>query len=203
MSWVRGFLQSSGRRARIKKSERGSGVSHYIWRSADDSKVRSSHAERDDRVFSWDHRFPDGSPGDAHNCRCYAEPAVVNGQLILSGRLVLPDLSARIADARGRGLAQAAEDALVGTVAATYDLLRFSYLGYRQLFGVITDEEETERLAARQNILDALDRLGQRTRTTFEVTLPIEDVLGPNFENAVEGVRPPWKCQESDGDTSG
>ncbi len=29
----------------------------------------------------------------------------------------------------------------------------------------------------------------KRPRTTFEVTLPIEDVLGPNFENAVEGVR--------------
>ena len=28
------------------------GVTHYIWRSADDGKVRSSHDERDDRVFS-------------------------------------------------------------------------------------------------------------------------------------------------------
>ena len=44
--------------------QRAAGVTHYIWRSADDSKVRSSHAERDDRVFPWDHSFPDGLPGE-------------------------------------------------------------------------------------------------------------------------------------------
>lgn len=32
-------------------------------------------------------------------------------------------------------------------------------------------------------------RLGQLPRTTFEVSLPIEDALEPNFQNAVEGVR--------------
>lgn len=148
--------------------QRAAGVTHYIWRSADDSKVRSSHAERDDRVFPWDHGFPDGLPGEAHNCRCYAEPAILNGQTILTGRPVSPDLADRISDAQGRGLARAGEDALVGTVTGIYDVLRFSYLGYRRLFGVITDEEEQERLTARQNILDALERLADLDRETAE-----------------------------------
>ena len=148
--------------------QRAAGVTHYIWQSADDSKVRSSHAERDDRVFPWDHGFPDGLPGEAHNCRCYAEPAIVNGRIILTGRLVSPDLTDRISDAQGRGLARAGEDALVGTVTGIYDVLRFSYLGYRRLFGVITDEEEQERLTARQNIFDALERLAELDRETAE-----------------------------------
>lgn len=36
---------------------------------------------------------------------------------------------------------------------------------------------------------EAVSRIGQLPRTTFEVSLPIEDVLGPNFQDAVEGVR--------------
>lgn len=148
--------------------QRAAGVTHYIWRSADDPKVRFSHAERDDRVFSWDHGFPDGLPGEAHNCRCYAEPAIINGQIILTGRPVSPDLADRISDAQGRGLARAGEDALVGTVTGIYDVLRFSYLGYRRLFGVSTEEEEQERLTARQNILDALERLAELDRETAE-----------------------------------
>lgn len=107
-------------------------------------------------------------PGHAHNCRCYAEPAILNGQVILTGRPVSPDLADRISDARSEGLARAAEDALVGTVTGAYDVLRFSYLGYRRLFGVATDEEEAERLAARQNVLDALERLSELDRETAE-----------------------------------
>ncbi|MEM9393745.1 MAG: phage minor head protein [Pseudomonadota bacterium] len=148
--------------------QRAVGVTHYIWRSADDSKVRSSHAERDDRVFPWDHGFPDGVPGEAHNCRCYPEPAIINGKIILTGRPVSPDLADRISDAQGRGLVRAGEDALVGTVTGIYGVFRFSYLGYRRLFGVITDEEEQERLTARQNILDALERLVDLDRETAE-----------------------------------
>ncbi|WP_227272225.1 phage minor head protein [Roseobacter weihaiensis] len=148
--------------------QRASGVTHYIWRSADDSKVRSSHAERDDRVFPWDHGFSDGLPGEAHNCRCYAEPAIINGQIVLTTRPVSPELADRISDAQGRGLARAGGDALVGTVTGIYDVLRFSYLGYRRLFGFIADEEEQERLTARQNILDALERLAELDRETAE-----------------------------------
>jgi len=50
------------------------GIERYIWRSQDDAKVRDSHAEYDDRVFRWDEPPAGGHPGQAHNCRCVAEP---------------------------------------------------------------------------------------------------------------------------------
>ena len=50
------------------------GIEHYIWRSQDDAKVRNSHAEYDDQVFRWDEAPAGGHPGQAYNCRCYAEP---------------------------------------------------------------------------------------------------------------------------------
>lgn len=50
------------------------GIERYIWRSQDDAKVRDSHAEYDDQVFRWDESPAGGHPGQAHNCRCYAEP---------------------------------------------------------------------------------------------------------------------------------
>ena len=50
------------------------GIEQYIWRSQDDAKVRDSHAAYDDRVFRWDNPPKGGHPGEAHNCRCFAEP---------------------------------------------------------------------------------------------------------------------------------
>ena len=50
------------------------GIERYIWRSQDDAKVRDSHAEYDDQVFRWDEPPAGGHPGQAHNCRCHAEP---------------------------------------------------------------------------------------------------------------------------------
>jgi Phage Mu protein F like protein len=50
------------------------GIERYIWRSRDDAKVRGSHSEYYDQVFRWDDSPAGGHPGQAHNCRCYAEP---------------------------------------------------------------------------------------------------------------------------------
>ncbi len=50
------------------------GIEQYTLRSQDDTKVRDSHAEHDDQVFRWDSPPAGGHPGEAHNCRCYAEP---------------------------------------------------------------------------------------------------------------------------------
>ena len=52
------------------------GIVQYIWRSRDDAEVRDSHAAYDDRVFRWDDPPDGGHPGEAHNCRCYAEPVL-------------------------------------------------------------------------------------------------------------------------------
>lgn len=56
------------------------GVDSFIWRTANDSRVRDSHAELDGETFRWDDPPVDDdsgetiTPGSAINCRCYAEP---------------------------------------------------------------------------------------------------------------------------------
>lgn len=67
------------------------GIERYIWRSQDDAKVRDSHAEYDDRVFRWDQPPAGGHPGQAHNCRCYAEPVTPGSRTdVILADLTLP-----------------------------------------------------------------------------------------------------------------
>lgn len=67
------------------------GVERYIWRSRDDAKVRDSHAEYDDQVFRWDEPPAGGHPGQAHNCRCYAEPVTPGSRTdVILADLTLP-----------------------------------------------------------------------------------------------------------------
>ena len=54
--------------------QRALGIRQYVWRTRDDDKVRSSHADHDDQVFSWDDPPEGGHPGQAWGCRCHAEP---------------------------------------------------------------------------------------------------------------------------------
>lgn len=49
-------------------------TTHYIWRTRDDEKVRSTHAANDGQVFAWDASPPTGHPGKDYGCRCTAEP---------------------------------------------------------------------------------------------------------------------------------
>lgn len=63
------------------------GVRRYIWRTAQDERVRSTHRQREGQIFVWDEPIGpqldakglkidtvDGPPGKPINCRCYAEP---------------------------------------------------------------------------------------------------------------------------------
>ena len=67
------------------------GAKKYIWRSSKDKRVagrpdglypnvdknslaHGNHWQRDGKVFSFDNPPPDGNPGQAILCRCYAEP---------------------------------------------------------------------------------------------------------------------------------
>jgi SPP1 gp7 family putative phage head morphogenesis protein len=142
-----------------ERRQRDLGVTHYIWRSLDDPRVRTTHAERDDRLFSWDDRFSDGHPGHGYNCRCTAEPAILDGAILLTDVTLSEGLSNRIADAQGAGLADAAADAAAGGVETLYSAIRLSWLGYRRLFGVITPEEEAERLAMREGLIRTIDTI--------------------------------------------
>jgi SPP1 gp7 family putative phage head morphogenesis protein len=52
------------------------GVSSYVWRTSLDERVRDEHAQREGKKFDWSDPPADGHPGEAINCRCYAEPVL-------------------------------------------------------------------------------------------------------------------------------
>ncbi len=54
--------------------QRALGITHYVWRSQDDARVRPAHAQNDGRIFSWSTPPSTGHPGDDFGCRCSAEP---------------------------------------------------------------------------------------------------------------------------------
>lgn len=49
------------------------GVTHYVWRTSLDERVREEHRHREGEKFSWDSPPEDGHPGNPINCRCSAE----------------------------------------------------------------------------------------------------------------------------------
>ncbi len=52
------------------------GIDQFIWRTSNDERVRDEHAVLEGEVFSFaDGGHPEeGLPGEAINCRCFAEP---------------------------------------------------------------------------------------------------------------------------------
>lgn len=53
------------------------GVEEYIWRTAGDDRVRSSHASKNGKTFRWDSPPKDtGHPGQDIQCRCVAQPII-------------------------------------------------------------------------------------------------------------------------------
>lgn len=46
----------------------------YVWRSANDDRVRHSHAARHGKIFAWSEPPSGGHPGSEPNCRCWPEP---------------------------------------------------------------------------------------------------------------------------------
>lgn len=66
------------------------GIDEYIWRTARDQRVvgtpgglyprgtrgHGNHYDREGERFTWGSPPHDGHPGQAYNCRCYAEPVM-------------------------------------------------------------------------------------------------------------------------------
>lgn len=57
------------------------GITEFIWRTSGDERVREEHAARDGETFSYDAPPEDDGfgpvlPGEAINCRCFAEPVL-------------------------------------------------------------------------------------------------------------------------------
>ncbi|WP_149786632.1 phage minor head protein [Lutimaribacter pacificus] len=131
------------------------GIQQYIWRSRDDAKVRGSHAAYDDRVFRWNNPPEGGHPGEAHNCRCYAEPVLpgVQSHVVLADfattangvpALDLTEAMRGLRALTSVGAALLASDALQGWLDAVRDR-RVDEAGARLGIDVMTIEG---RLAA-------------------------------------------------------
>jgi SPP1 gp7 family putative phage head morphogenesis protein len=59
-----------------RQKQRDAGVTHYIWRTSQDERVRPRHEDRENVRFAWDSPPEDGHPGQPVQCRCFAEPDV-------------------------------------------------------------------------------------------------------------------------------
>lgn len=128
------------------------GIERYIWRSRDDAKVRNSHAGYDDRVFQWAAPPEGGHPGQAHNCRCYAEPVAPAPQsgvipADFDGTVPPQDLTAHEASGGhtialhiGKG-----EEFLIGSVSTPRGRTLFASL-YRWRHGTFSSLEAAQRL---------------------------------------------------------
>lgn len=57
-----------------EERQKGMGVSGYTWRTANDNRVRDEHTEREGQHYEWSDPPEDGHPGEAIQCRCFAEP---------------------------------------------------------------------------------------------------------------------------------
>ncbi len=56
------------------------GVTHYVWSSARDERVRPSHRDLEGQVIAWADAPPEGHPGAPIQCRCVAIPTIVNAR---------------------------------------------------------------------------------------------------------------------------
>jgi SPP1 gp7 family putative phage head morphogenesis protein len=61
-----------------ERRQRALGIDHYAWESRDDARVRDLHADHDGGTFDWDAAPEGGHPGQAHNCRCWARPVLID-----------------------------------------------------------------------------------------------------------------------------
>ena len=52
------------------------GITNYVWHSEGGLNAREEHSSRDNKVFNWNNPPGDGHPGEAINCRCWAEPVL-------------------------------------------------------------------------------------------------------------------------------
>lgn len=100
-----------------------------------------------------------GRPVTGTTAASRAEAAILRGAILLTDVTVPAGLAERITQAQADGLSDAAVDAAADGALAVYSLLRFSYLGYRRLFGIITPEEDAERLEMRESLIRAIDAL--------------------------------------------
>jgi SPP1 gp7 family putative phage head morphogenesis protein len=52
------------------------GITHFVWRTVHDERVREEHAHLDGETFAYADPPSEGIPGEPVNCRCFAEPVI-------------------------------------------------------------------------------------------------------------------------------
>ena len=57
-----------------KQRQANLGVTRYVWRTVRDNRVREEHEALEGDSIAWDSPPAEGHPGEAVNCRCYADP---------------------------------------------------------------------------------------------------------------------------------
>jgi len=56
-------------------NQTGYGITHYIWQASNDSRVRQTHLNNNNKRFAWDTPpMSTGHPGQDYQCRCWADP---------------------------------------------------------------------------------------------------------------------------------
>jgi len=69
-----------------KNQQTSAGITNYIWQTVEDNRVRTTHGELQNRVFSWASGAAStgllskpgaAHPGEDYNCRCYPEPTTM------------------------------------------------------------------------------------------------------------------------------
>lgn len=162
------------------------GIEQYIWRSQDDAKVRDSHAGYDDQVFRWDDPPVGGHPGEAHNCRCYAEPiaSAPQSNVVLAdfdGSVPPQDLSVHEAGG-GHTIALhvgKSETFLIGSVSTPRGRILF-VSQYRWRHGTFPSLEAAQKLT-NSNLARNVDVVNEvasgRLRRTF-ITSDFESITG-------------------------
>jgi SPP1 gp7 family putative phage head morphogenesis protein len=157
-----------------ERRQRALGIDQYVWESRDDARVRDLHAAHDGKTFDWDAPPEGGHPGQAHKCRCWARPVLIEEPDWV------PDTGlahlGRRAGAEAAGIAEAVaetgEDILDGILslpeqAAT--AARFTYLTTREAVGTLTPEEARELAAMRAQIAASFDAIAEAFRDAPEI----------------------------------
>lgn len=115
------------------------GITHYVWRTREDDRVRSSHATRHGQVFSWRSGGP--HPGQEPNCRCMAIPTLPDAD----GNVVLADLALPLDPPAG----QAARTLASRTPAGAALLAALAANGQLQAFTQRASEDRNKQVAAK------------------------------------------------------
>jgi SPP1 gp7 family putative phage head morphogenesis protein len=62
-----------------RQRQKSNGITHAVWRTLQDERVREEHEAREGQRFSLETGLDGEFPGDPVNCRCFSEPVPPGG----------------------------------------------------------------------------------------------------------------------------